>query len=242
VPRGPVHVALFGERVQGAGLGRFATALKDSFATAPDINLSIAPTAASADVAVYASRDPGQLPAAFDVCDGHKGTLLVVATGIEQSVAACESSVPVVMASNTSLEVLDAIKQVVATRKRLPNHTVQIIEAHQTTKQDVSGTALTVARLIGAMPSDIVSIRDDEYAAQAYDISPESLGGYAIHDVVFTDVKTGEEAHVQWQMEGHDSYAAGAVAIVRMIRSPDFRAWQAGRPHVDFTDYYLQQM
>lgn len=95
-----------------------------------------------------------------------------------------------------------------------PGMTPSIVESHQSTKADTSGTARAIVKVLGTTNSAITSIRDTG-TQLALGVPEEHLDGHAYHDFIFTG--QGVEIKVSTKIRGRQTYAEGAVALAQAL-------------------------
>lgn len=123
-------------------------------------------------------------------------------------------SYPLFLLPNTSQEVQQFIKSVCDFASKTKYSSVSIIESHQRTKKDISGTARLIAKTIGASSKIITSIRDTKTQLKL-GVPKKYLEGHAYHQITFhhDGVTTTFTALVL----GRETYAKGAIEIAKKI-------------------------
>lgn len=95
---------------------------------------------------------------------------------------------------------------------------LSIIESHQSTKKDVSGTARAIAKSLDQPVSIIRSIRDPK-TQQMIGVPAEYLDGHAYHDFSLS-CPGGEVIISSTRIHGRRPYAHGALAVAKAIVDP----------------------
>jgi hypothetical protein len=113
---------------------------------------------------------------------------------------------------NTSKEVLNFMEAACTFAAKTPYVKVSILESHQTSKKDISGTAWLLAKQLGKMSKIITSIRDVK-TQMKLGIPKEHLAGHAYHKVTFEH--EGVTTSFEVLVLGRETYARGAVEMAR---------------------------
>lgn len=169
----------------------------------------------SADAVIYCRRDPGTLTEAAEYCARKHKPLVFLSSGIE--LPKVPWPFPLLVASNTSREVVEwMLKSVEMYQNQYNGWIPKIVEHHQETKKDVSGTAKATLRMMGLDPDNIKikSVRKFELSQSEFGIPDEEKGGYAAHVITFTNPETGEVSEpLRVAIWGRTEYAKGAIAL-----------------------------
>lgn len=120
---------------------------------------------------------------------------------------------------NASAEVREFIQTVVSFAQNAAYSRVSIIESHQSTKKDVSGTAQYIARSIGESPKIITSIRTAKEQLKL-GVPKRYLKGHAYHKVTFTHDGLTTEFSVL--VLGRETYAKGAIEVAKRVMNDTF--------------------
>lgn len=96
-----------------------------------------------------------------------------------------------------------------------------IVESHQVTKRDISGTARALLDDLAGLglPADgstIASIRD-EARARAWGVPEPYLEGHAYHDIELRDASGTASLTLSTKVHGRAVYATGALTAVRFL-------------------------
>jgi len=95
---------------------------------------------------------------------------------------------------------------------------IGIIESHQSTKADVSGTARMLAKLIGVPEDKIKSLRTHDMQL-AFGVPQEHLGWHAYHKFIL--VGDGVKITLTTEIHGGNAYAQGALTLAEgLIKTP----------------------
>jgi dihydrodipicolinate reductase len=218
--RNIIRVGLFGERSRGNGLGRFAVEIKQALDLDLDFE-AVLPNNSSevfdVDVVVYVSQVSKQLQHAIKVCEVNDVPLLVLSTDVTEDLNKITKSCEVHLIPNSSLEVMDYIAEVKDFWSKNSDWPVTITEYHQSSKANISGTAIEIAKQIHFPEHKIVSLRDDDLAKQKFNIPNQYLNGYAVHQVEFTNPKTHEPTMFEIKILGRTTYVQGLLKIIANI-------------------------
>jgi 4-hydroxy-tetrahydrodipicolinate reductase len=102
-------------------------------------------------------------------------------------------------------------------------YTLQVVESHQKTKADTSGTAKAIVddlKVLSATPSysyeDIVQLRTDEQSLN-FGVSPEALNGHAFHTYTLTSPDKSVVFELKHNVEGRTVYADGTADAVKFL-------------------------
>ena len=100
---------------------------------------------------------------------------------------------------------------------------LRVVESHQKTKADTSGTAKAVVdsvKILSAIPEysydDIEMIRDDE-ASVEFGVPRDSLRGHAFHTYTLTSPDGSVEFQLRHNVAGRTVYAEGTADAVRFL-------------------------
>lgn len=100
---------------------------------------------------------------------------------------------------------------------------LDVIESHQKTKADTSGTALGVIDSIKRLAaneefrtSDIVMIRDEEKAID-FGVPPDAMKGHAFHTYTLTSPDGSVQFQLKHNVAGRTIYAEGTADAVRFL-------------------------
>ena len=211
-----LKVILFGERSQSSELGRFAHEIKQALDAAPGFQVALpgGGKEEGADVALYVTRTDKQLKQAVSVCEEQVIPLFVLSTDVTKPLQALTPKCEVRFVPNSSIEVLDYMAKVSDFWSGHKNLPVRITEYHQASKAGISGTAVEIAKQIDFPEQEITSVRNDAIAKEKFDIPDDKLGGYAIHQIVFTNPSTNVPTMFEIKVYGRSTYVQGLLEIL----------------------------
>jgi len=116
-------------------------------------------------------------------------------------------------------------------------YTLQVVESHQKTKADTSGTAKAIVDdlkvLSGAKTftyEDIVQLRTDELSLN-FGVSPEALNGHAFHTYTLTSPDKSVVFELKHNVEGRTVYADGTADAVKFLALQLFQQQQQQQQH-----------
>lgn len=144
-------------------------------------------------------------------CKATQTPLVLLSTDVSYSK---RTPFPFFFTPNTSSEVLSFIKQVSDFARETEYTAVSIIESHQATKKDISGTAKQIARILGEPDTIITSIRDPQGQLEL-GIPKKHLTGHAYHRINFKH--SGVITNFTILVLGRETYAKGAIKIAREV-------------------------
>ena len=220
-----MRVEIMGDRASVAEPGQLASAiarLADS-----DISVSTVSLPSDADVLVYSRRVEDTLDAANEYCQYKNVPLVIMSTGMDEAMPTTPGY-PLVMAPNTGLRVLRFLQRVEEQAKHLQGWEKHIIEHHQPSKKDVSGTAKKLAEMLGLGKDEIVSVRNFEESRAHYpSMTEENVKSYAGHEVTFTNPANGDQESSDILVLGREEYAKGLVVICKILQLPEVKDYIA---------------
>ncbi len=212
-----IHVGIYGQRASKPELGQFAAEIFKALDTDGDFSVSKLDAVSSdeLDIVVYASRSDAKLAEAIALCDRLAIPLIIVSTSLETSVSQIPHSCSIQFVPNTSKDVVDYMQLVKTFAQEHPGWTLSMVEYHQSTKQDVSGTALAIIQSIGANPSVITTVRDDVRAQHDLELPDSALKSYAAHQTTFTDPSGTVTQAYNILVIGRNSYTSGLKQLLK---------------------------
>lgn len=173
------------------GLGRLAKAIVGFNHRVPNLKVVAVDTPRNADVVVYCRKSEATLKQATEYCSSTGAALIFLSSGLQIN-KLDTSRYPFIRVPNSALTVINYLSLVETQAKdRFADWVPKIIEHHQVSKADVSGTAKKLADMLGVEYDMIESIREFERTKKQYNIPKSSQDGYAVHSVTFTDPITG---------------------------------------------------
>lgn len=102
-------------------------------------------------------------------------------------------------------------------------YTLKVVESHQKTKADTSGTAKALVdsiKILNSDPSysysDIEMVRGDEEAIE-FGVSPEHLRGHAFHTYTLTSPDGSVQFQLQHNVSGRTVYAEGTADAIKFL-------------------------
>ena|SRR3990167_7938256 len=131
------------------------------------------------------------------------------------------SKISAVIAPNMAVSIVqvqDEIQRLLETSPDIfSGWQMTIIESHQSTKKDVSGTARALQsqleRLGAVMDSEIKSIRDPEHQQN---LGIQNLDGHGYHWITLTS-PTGEIKRFETAVEGREPYVQGTLMAINFL-------------------------
>lgn len=132
------------------------------------------------------------------------------------------SPVSAVIAPNMAAEVVsiqDELNELLTTSPHeFEGWRMTIIESHQATKRDVSGTAVAFRRQLEAlgatMDEDIESIRDPETQRE---LGIQNVDGHAYHWITLTSPDGGDIRQYRTSIEGRQPYVEGTLMAIDFL-------------------------
>lgn len=138
-----------------------------------------------------------------------------LSTPIPGSLYQQDANVTIIDAPNLSLPMIRFIKAFPDFARAIsPNMKTTIVESHQSTKADTSGTARAIASELGIPESEIAQIRDPR-TQRALGVPENRLDGHAVHNFIFSG--QGVKIEVTTEIMGRDTYAEGALALAKAL-------------------------
>mmetsp|Transcript_34298 Transcript_34298/g.97187 ORF Transcript_34298/g.97187 Transcript_34298/m.97187 type:complete len:366 (+) Transcript_34298:185-1282(+) len=136
--------------------------------------------------------------------------------------AAEEAGVYAVIAPNMGKQIVAAQAMVEMLAQRFPGafsgYTLSVVESHQKSKVDTSGTAKAVVESmkgLGCLPFDadanIEKLRDDKSSNERLGVPMDAMSGHAFHTYTLTSPSGDVEIAVQHNVIGRSVYAEGTV-------------------------------
>lgn len=212
-----IKVGLYGQRSNQPALGKFASAIAEGLEADNRFQLFLSESDTppdALDAIVYARRTDDKLAEALRLADRLDASVYLLATNMQDSLAKIPHQAPVHIIPNTSQEVTDYIESVAAFHQAHSSWSAHITEYHQSSKQDISGTALAIAEQIGVQPHEIQTIRDDAEATKLFGVPPQHQSSYAVHQITFTNPETKTTQLFQIVVTGHQTYVAGLIKLL----------------------------
>lgn len=157
-----------------------------------------------------------QLPDAVEFCNNSSAILVELATGGD--LGALDIRCPVILCPNTAIPLLKMMRILQQHGRTFAAHKIRILESHQKEKTTIPGTAIELARSLGAAPEDIESLRDEK-SQLACGVPQEHLGMHAYHKVLIED--DGCAVEIQLKVLGHDAYVQGVAALIQAAQNHD---------------------
>ena len=136
--------------------------------------------------------------------------------------AAEDAGVYAVIAPNMGKQIVAAQAMVEMLAERFPGafsgYKLSVVESHQKTKADTSGTAKAVVESMGALgcdpfdpATDIEMLRDDKSSNERLGVPMDAMNGHAFHTYTLTSPSGDVEIAVQHNVIGRTVYAEGSV-------------------------------
>ncbi len=145
-------------------------------------------------------------------CNNSNTPLILLSTNIK--IIKDNFKFPFLFIPNASEEVRSFIDHVVSYGSMFAFKEISIIESHQQSKKDVSGTALVIAKKLNKTKRVITSIRNVGQQIKL-GIPKNFLNGHAYHKVIFK--KKDLENTFSVLILGRESYAKGVIKIAKDI-------------------------
>ena len=163
---------------------------------------------------IFCSRDSASFGAAHQYCTDANAPMLFMSSGLDSIPE--HPAYPLVIAPNTSVPILRFVQRVTNLIRTTEPDTVEVVEHHQPQKQDISGTALWLCRLIAQESSIITPVRDWDTSSSAWGIPEAYRNGYAVHAVraVYGDRPEFTKHIIEF---GRNNYAAGALQLAQVL-------------------------
>jgi dihydrodipicolinate reductase len=132
---------------------------------------------------------------------------------IDLSTVACPNST-IIMAPNLSLPIVRFMKSFPVFADTIKSGMeMSILESHQSSKKDTSGTARAIASDLNFPIADIESVRKASIQ-QALGVPLQHRGGHAHHHFILSGL--GVEISVSTKVNGRRTYAMGALEVASM--------------------------
>jgi 4-hydroxy-tetrahydrodipicolinate reductase len=103
-------------------------------------------------------------------------------------------------------------------------YTLSVVESHQTTKADTSGTAKAVIDSIKTLTADstftyedITMIRNEDEAMSVLNVPPTALKGHAFHTYTITSPDQSVQFELKHNVAGRTVYAEGTADAVKFL-------------------------
>jgi 4-hydroxy-tetrahydrodipicolinate reductase len=102
-------------------------------------------------------------------------------------------------------------------------YTLQVVESHQTTKADTSGTAKAVIDSIQVLTADTkysyddIEMLRDEAASLQFGVPPHAMNGHAFHTYTLTSPDQSVQFQLQHNVAGRTIYAEGTADAVKFL-------------------------
>lgn len=197
-------------RIVIVGRGRLAHAIEQQCAK-ERIDYSLWPTTTDKRSVIVYCGSGQHFKEVSNFCRKTKTPLLLLSTNIALPK---NPRFPFFFEPNTSTEVRSFIKAVSDFASRTPYTRVSIIESHQQTKKDVSGTAKALVASLRKQPSIITSVRDPQKQIKL-GVPRKYLSGHAYHEVTFAH--DGVTTSFSVLVLGRETYAKGAILLTKEI-------------------------
>jgi 4-hydroxy-tetrahydrodipicolinate reductase len=114
-------------------------------------------------------------------------------------------------------------------------YTLSVVESHQTTKADTSGTAKAVIDSIKTLTADstftyddITMIRNEDEAMSVLNVPPTALNGHAFHTYTITSPDQSVQFELKHNVAGRTVYAEGTADAVKFLARQILTKQQAG--------------
>jgi 4-hydroxy-tetrahydrodipicolinate reductase len=197
------------------GSGKLAEELLSSLKVAPPLQVKNWSRRSALDgkaIVVHAGsgRELGDV---VSWCRDSGSVLVELATG---SILENQSQdIPVVMCPNANILMLKFMHMIERSGHLFQRHHAVLTESHQSTKTSAPGTAIALARSLALLPSQIISVRDEEQQATQFGIPAENLARHAFHRI---DVQDGScSIRLEAKVVGASPYASGVAQVVKAI-------------------------
>ncbi len=148
-------------------------------------------------------------------CQKTGSSLVELATG--SAIANRQVNFPVVVCPNTNILMLKFLAMLASSGHHFKNYKVRVVESHQADKSSVPGTAVALAKSLGLLNEEIVSVRNPHEQREALGIPPEYLSRHAYHRVEIED-HVGRIV-LETRVFGPAPYADGLAQIISAVRS-----------------------
>lgn len=156
----------------------------------------------------------------FTFCSATRTPLILLSTSIKYPK---KVKFPFLVVPNSSMEVQEFIRSITEFAAHTVYTKVSILESHQKTKKDISGTAKLIAKNLGKSTRIITSIRDPKKQSKL-GIPKKYLNGHAYHEVIFAH--DGVLTRFSVLVLGRETYAKGALDIARrVIKNKSEKRW-----------------
>lgn len=206
-------IEIIGSRLGHDEPGRMATAINQA-ANDQGVDAKINTRPTEGQCVVFCSRDSANFGNAHRYCNDTGVPMLFMSSGLD-----CipeHPEYPLVIAPNTSVPVLEFARRVSDQILMSEPDAVEIVEHHQPQKQDISGTAFWLCRLVNQDPAIIKTVRNWDKSSAEWGIPEIYRNGYAVHTV--HAVYDGQPEFTDRVIEyGHRNYAAGALLFAQVL-------------------------
>ncbi|HEF5872701.1 TPA: dihydrodipicolinate reductase [Burkholderia cenocepacia] len=155
-----------------------------------------------------------ELAAAIAFCEATASPLVELSTGSELETGTY--GFPVVLCPNTNILMLKFMSMLDTNGHLFRDCEISVTESHQAGKTSVPGTAVGIARSLGARPEDIRSVRDPAVQRSEFGIPDDQLGRHAIHRIRIDDGACSLQ--FESRVAGDTPYADGVSRIVEAVR------------------------
>lgn len=221
------NALLFGDRTDPTnGLGRLAQTLVDNVEGVVPIS-GTDHIDQSATALVHTRRTAELLPALIEHCQRTGQPLLNLGTGFEVELPE-RLNFLYLECPNISLKVIDFMERVQQACEQVEEpFSLHIIEHHQATKKDRSGTAQAMHDHAATLPhckntksyyrKNIVSVRGlAETRKAGFALPPEHEQGYAIHEAQILSANQSQKFE-PLEIYGRQTYAEGLASVLKTL-------------------------
>lgn len=198
------HIVIVGQGKLAKSIEKECVDQKISFDLWPDYNIS------DNMVILYCGSNR-YFKEVSNFCEKNNKPLILLSTNVSLPE---ETNFPFLYTPNTSKEVRQFIDTVIDFASKTKYTKVSIIESHQSTKKDISGTARFLVSKTNQSENIITSIRDTERQLEL-GVPKEYLDGHAYHKITFEH--NGVTTSFEVLVLGRDTYAKGAIEIAKDI-------------------------
>lgn len=165
-----------------------------------------------------------QLLELIDLCERMQIPLIQGSTKLKVPIP-IDRNVVIINAPNLSLPMIRFLGAFQAFAEAIkPGMEARIVESHQSTKVDKSGTARALAGALGIAESEIKSVRDPAIQL-ALGVPEGHLGGHAYHYFLFNGQEI--EIGISTKIHGRATYAEGALALAQVLANEE-EPWENG--------------
>lgn len=159
-----------------------------------------------------------QLPHLIEFCKNRRIPIIQGSTDLNVSLpSTIGQNVAIINAPNLSLPMIRFMSAFPAFAQAIGlGMKMSVIESHQDTKVDVSGTARAIVTVLGNPESSIKSVRDPDIQL-LLGVPGEHLSCHAHHKFIF--IGQGVEIRVSTKISGRSTYTDGALTLAQKLTS-----------------------